>query len=213
MEEQREGENDAARVRRRRDPPHPVTHHPVTHPRRPDCPRTSPKHRRAASHAPRLAALEEDHRGGREEDPPTASKPAARRTSSLTLHDRLGVFWRDSDDEDDFSSLAASSVASSASQSPVEALAASMHATRRACEERGRRPCACSPTLSCRIDGTWWRSRRRRSRFRRSPRGGSSRRRGHPPRDSASSPRGTTSTSSRRRVRCSGSRGPPRLCA
>ena len=66
-----------------------------------------------------------------------ASKPAARRTSSLTLHDRLGVFWRDSDDEDEFSSLTAASVASSASQSPVEALAASMHATRRAYEERG----------------------------------------------------------------------------
>ena len=63
-------------------------------------------------------------------------KPAGRRrTSSLTLHDRLGVFWRD--DMDEFSSLAAASVASSASQSPVEALAASMHATRRAYEERG----------------------------------------------------------------------------
>lgn len=118
-----------------------VTHSPVTHPPTTGA-RTSPKHRRAASHAPRLAALEEDRRAGDEDDPPSASKPATRRTSSLTLHDRLGVFWRDrggrdSDDEDDFSSLASSSVASSASQSPVGALAASMHATRRACEERG----------------------------------------------------------------------------
>ena len=105
---------------------HPVTHHPVTH-HPATGPRTSPKHRRSASHAPRLATLEEDHGGG-EKDPPAASKPAGRRrTSSLTLHDRLGVFWRD--DMDEFSSLAAASVASSASQSPVEALAASMHAT------------------------------------------------------------------------------------
>ena len=95
--------------------------------------RMSPTHRRTASHAPRLAALEEvDY--GEEMTPLTVSKPATRRTTSLTLHDRLGDFWRDSQWDSDNSSPISTAPSS---PSPVNALAASMHATRRAYEERG----------------------------------------------------------------------------
>ena len=83
MEEPREGEGDAARVRRRRARPSgdsppgdsPPGDSPPGDSPPGDWPRTSPKHRRSASHAPRLATLEEDHGGGEKDPRPRPSRP------------------------------------------------------------------------------------------------------------------------------------------